>query len=201
MLNRPLIDKKVVLYDDKKNYSKRVLECLEKIEDEFILFFHDMDIVLRYNPEQCEELVELMKENDIDRIDLQYSVGELRDEIPFRGLFLTRNSSYVYNVNPSIWRKSALIDIMSTFDRNYREIEGRDVQEYMKKFNVYRLWAPRKVNAGYFAVTPWFVFLHITHSGGLLPRQNNSLESWIQVIYNGILSSFSFQRQIRTTMH
>jgi hypothetical protein len=201
MLNRPLIDKNVVLYDDKKNYSKRVLECLEKMNDEFILFFHDMDILLRYSPEQCEELVEFMKQHSIDRVDLQYSNGELKDEILFRDIYLTRNSSYVYNVNPSIWRRSALIDIMSTFDRNYREIEGKEVQEYMTKFNVYRLWSPRKVKAGYFNITNWFIFIHITHGGKLLPRQNNNLEPWIQVIYNGILSSFSFQRQVRTTMH
>ncbi len=201
MLDKPIVNERVVLYDDKKNYSKRVLECLEQIDDEFILFFHDMDILLRYFPSECEQLVAFMKEHNIDRVDLQYSMGSLLDPIKFQNLTLTRNNSFVYNVNPSIWRRSALMDIMSTFDYNYRRIEGDDVQAYMRKFNVYRLWSPRKVNAGYYHVTDWFVFLHLTHEGGILPRANNNLEPWLYVIYSGILSSFSFQRSVRSVMH
>lgn len=201
MLDKPIVNERVVLYDDAQKYSKRVLQCLQQIDDEYILFFHDMDILVRYSPSECEELVAFMKQHGIDRVDLQYSMGALRDPIQFRDLTLTRNDSFVYNVNPSIWKRSVLMDIMSTFDYDYRRIEGNDVQSYMTKFNVYRLWSPRKVHAGYYHITDWFVFLHLTHEGGILPRHNNNLEPWLYVIYNGILHSFSFKRQIRTTMH
>jgi hypothetical protein len=203
MLNKPVADAKVVLYDETKNYSKRVLECLEQIEDEYILFLHDMDIVLRYSPIECAELVKLMRNQAIDRVDLQYSLnGDETNMIPFRNVFLAKNSSYVYNVNPSIWKRSAFMDIMKKFDYSYRDIEKNEVQSYMSKFNVYRLWSIKPpIHTGYYPVTDWFVFLHITHQGKLLPKTDNRLEPWLQVIYTGILNSFSFKRQIRTSLY
>ena len=191
----------IVLYDDSQHYSKRVLQGLQQLDAEFVLFYHDMDVLIRYSPHEIEDLTYFMRTSNIDRIDLQYSAKQEKDSIQWKDVTLTRSDSFIYNVNPSIWRRSALMDIMRQFNKSYRQIEDMETQAYCQRFNIFKVWSPQKVHAGYFHTPPFFVFLHLTHGGKLLPAQNNNLEPWIQVIYRGILASFSFRREIRRTLH
>jgi len=192
---------RVVLYDDTLNYSKRVLQGMQQIDAEFVLFFHDMDILLRWSPYDIDSIVDCMRSNNIDRIDLQYSELQEKDSIQWNDITFTRSTHYIYNVNPSIWRRSAFMDIMSRFDKNYRQIEDMETQTYCSQFNIFKVWSLRKIHAGYFHTLPFFVYLHLTHGGQLLPTTLNNLEPWIQCVYRGILASFSFRRKIRNTLH
>jgi len=192
----------VILYDDSLNYSKRLAHCLSQITDEYIIFFHDMDILIKYDQSSIKKLLSLMKEQSLDRIDFQVRKLNERDTIPFEDdIILTRRPHnfvnedlYYYNVNPSIWKTSALLDIMNKFDKGYRDIERVDTQYYVRqKFKIYKLYTPLKINAGYFNTTKLFCFLHITHYGKLLGK-NNELPLWLKVIYKGILESFKITR-------
>jgi hypothetical protein len=197
----PLRFDTVILYDNTLNYSKRVLQGLLQLDSEFILFYHDIDILLRYSPNEVMELVHCMQKSGIDRIDLQYSTLKEEDSIQWKDMYLTRSDSYVYNVNPSIWRRSVLIDIMTQFDKSYRAIEDTEMQLYCQRFNIFKMWSQTKVHAGYFHTTPLFVFLHLTHGGKLPPQDSNTMEKWIETIYRGILVSFTLQREMRKTLH
>jgi hypothetical protein len=197
----PLRFDTVILYDNTLNYSKRVLQGLLQLDSEFILFYHDIDILLRYSPNEVMELVHCMQKSGIDRIDLQYSTLKEEDSIQWKDMYLTRSDSYVYNVNPSIWRRSVLIDIMTQFDKPYRAIEDTEMQLYCQRFNIFKMWSQTKVHAGYFHTTPLFVFLHLTHGGKLPPQDSNTMEKWIETIYRGILVSFTLQREMRKTLH
>ena len=56
-------------------------------------------------------------------------------------LFLIKNTNprhYLYNVNPAIWKRSCLLEILNKFPhKTYRSIELFDVQKYCVKFNIY----------------------------------------------------------------
>jgi hypothetical protein len=192
----------VITYDDSLQYSKRVLQGMTSIREDYVLFLHDMDILVEYTPSRIEELVRFMKENSIDRVDLQYTSEPNNDSYSFQNIKLVRNQNrYAYNVNPSIWKRDVLLSIMSQFDRNYRQIESEDVQVVARQYRIYKLWTPKPIRAGYYTCTDLFVFLHITHEGRLLPTSSNELDPWINVVYRGILASFPFRRQLRMTMH
>lgn len=192
----------VLFYDGSLQYSKRVLQGMNSIQDEYVVFFHDMDILVQYTPSRIEELIFFMKEKSIDRVDLQYTNETNSDTYSFQNVTLVRNQNrFVYNVNPSVWKRDVLLSIMSQFDRNYRQIESEDVQVVARQYRIYKLWVPKPIYAGYYTTTDLFVFLHITHEGRLLPTSSNSLDPWLNIVYRGILSSFPFHRQLRITMH
>lgn len=191
----------VVFYDDSLKYSKRIAQSFSQLSDEYVLFLHDMDVITHCSIPQIERLIEFMKNKSIDRVDLQYTKCIEEESLPFENVTLTRSHDFIYNVNPSIWKRDVLLDIMNKFDKDYRTIENTETQEYCKRFNIYKLWSPKKISAGYFHVTDLFVFIHLTHGGKLLPIRDNNLEPYLNVIYKGIHLSFSFRREIRRTMH
>lgn len=197
----PLWFDTVHLYDERLSYSKRVLAGIQEIDAEFVLFYHDMDVLLRYSPSEISDLAVFMRSSNIDRVDLQFSALQERDSIKWKDLVLTRSDSFIYNVNPSIWRRSVLIDIMTHFDKSYRAIEDIETQAYCLRFNIFKVWSASKIHAGYFHTSPFFVFLHLTHGGKLAPTEANNMDTWIYSIYRGILSTFSFSREIRRTLH
>jgi len=199
--NIPTNFDRVVFYDESLAYSKRVLQCLRQIDSEYIVFFHDMDIITQCSIPQLARCIELMKEKEIDRVDLQFSALIPESAIPFENVMLTKSTSFIYNVNPSIWKRSIFLNILERFDKSYRDIENQETQTYCEQFSFYKLWSPKKIHAGYFHVTDLFVFLHITHGGRMLPLTNNNLEPALQATYVGLNSLGYIRREIRRTLH
>jgi hypothetical protein len=61
-----------ILYDDSFQYAERVLSSIKDIKEEYIFFIHDIDVVLNMDLSYLNELVDIMKKNNIDRIDLKH---------------------------------------------------------------------------------------------------------------------------------
>lgn len=195
----PIHFDRVLLYHEIENYSDRLVECFSQIEDEYVLFAHDMDIPIQFNPARLEELVTMMRDRKIDSVGLQYlKYYDPDDTHPFHDVTLVKNlaDNYRYNVNPTIWKVDVLRKIMMASSKSYRTIECEDTQKLTHQYQMYKLHCAQKVSAGYFHTTPLFIFLHITHHGELLPTTNNNLTEWLAVIYSMILSSFTLRRHI-----
>jgi hypothetical protein len=131
--------------------------------------------------EFIENLKIIIEENEIDRVDLQYyshSSDDIIDMIDFNLKLIKQNNTqhFIYNVNPSIWKLESLIEVMSNFKHDtYRSIEKIEVQNYCKKFNIYKLFSNNFIELGYFNCIFNYQFLHITHGGRLLPKINNGM--------------------------
>lgn len=173
----------VIFYDDSLTYPSRVYSCLEQINDDYILFIHDIDILLNLDIDIIEEFVLFLHKNNYDRVDLKYcdkfnSNSNLikftpkKNNIEYDLMLIEQSnpSNYIYNVNPSIWKKSSFMDILHKFQhKNYRTIEDLDVQEYAKKYKIYKIFSNKKHECGYFICVDFFKFLHISHNGKYLP--------------------------------
>jgi hypothetical protein len=126
---------------------------------------------------------------NIDRVDLKYTdnmnCSMLYDLTAYIGqttLLVKQEDahSYVYNVNPSIWKKSCLLEILNNFPhKTYRNIEDLDVQIFCKQFNIYKLHTATKVSCGHFDCVDFFMYFHISHGGRLVP-----LNETYTTIYN-----------------
>jgi len=211
--------KEIIFYDDELPYASRLLE-LSNLYSEHALIIHDIDIVINRDDSVMEHLLEKMVELDMDRIDLQYqnikrtnnTTGELLDielkptgdtklQIPFDWenhedlrFYLTKQDDvnhYIYNVNPSIWKISTLMEVMTEFkDETYRSIENPPTQEFCKKYNIYKLYGPH-ILCGGMGCLPFFQFIHITHGGKLLPFENSNLDPSLVDTYKSIVNQFS----------
>ena len=62
---------KVFIYDEKLNYTKRILQAVSQIEEEFFVLTQDNDILLNTSIEFLDKLVELMKVHSLDIINLK----------------------------------------------------------------------------------------------------------------------------------
>lgn len=186
---------KVIFYNDNLPYSGRLLSCMPQIDFEYFIFIHDIDILINVDDSIINKLHKFLSINDYDRIDLKHfdildtneiiKIDNLTDPSEWTqvgieemsdGVFLIKQTNpnhYIYNVNPSIWKKESFNELLSTFpNRTYRDIEMFDVQVYCSKFNVFKLFSNKHLLSGYFKTLNLFKFLHISHSGKLLPLNN-----------------------------
>jgi len=184
---------KVVFYNNSDVYAMRIATCLRQIDNEYFILLHDMDILLNTDDTKLEKLLECLKINNLDKIDLKrtaaidtkklYKINDFNnfttwipkkdnEEVDDDSVYLIvvdEPGDFIYNVNPSIWKKTALYDIVNTFqNRSYRDIENIDVQHFCKKFKVLGLHTKKSIDAGYYNCLDLFKYLHITHSGKLL---------------------------------
>jgi hypothetical protein len=162
-------------YLDSDPYATRLLSCFEYINDDYFLFLHDIDIVLNIDFLKIMQFYDFLKFNNYDRVDLKNTFNlnssliiDTGDEVSL--VKAEHPTDYIYNVNPSIWRKSAFVDMLSAFpDKTYRNIEFSDVQQYCTKFNIFKMHSSSHIQCGWFSCLELFKFLHISHSGKLLP--------------------------------
>jgi hypothetical protein len=201
----------IVRYDDNLPYSDRLLNISE-INCEYILFIHDIDILINYSLDFLESCVSKMKEENIHRVDLQYypknsetKVTKLNHQDNVIELIKQENlNQFIYNVNPSIWKLDVFMNIMNKFkNRTYRDIESMDVQEYSSQFNIYKLHFENYLQVGYYNCINEFIFLHISHYGMFLPKENNDLPDNIQKIYENIIEKYliNSNKNFRTVKH
>lgn len=168
----------IVYYSDSEPYATRLLTCLKQIDDEYFLFLHDIDIVLSVDFLKIMQFYDFLKINNYDRVDLKHTFN-LNTSCVINsedGLFLIKSENpqdYIYNVNPSIWKKESFVRMLSAFpNETYRSIEFK-VQEYCQQFNIFKLHSPKPLNCGWFICDSCFKFLHVVHFGKVLPMNPN----------------------------
>ncbi len=90
-----------VIYDDSKKYTDRVLECLDKINDEIILFFHE-DMILYSNPlhEYLAKYYGHISNNNAETIKLLFAGNEAIKSSFDETLF--QNDFSKFSVQPTI---------------------------------------------------------------------------------------------------
>lgn len=179
----------IIKYNDKLPYGSRLLN-LKNIKDDVILFMHETDILIKYDTNILNELKQYIINNNIDKIELQHcawppaktplkqTYNMHNEEIYFNGLCnlykINNPEFFVYNVNPTLWRKESFLNIMTQFKGyNYRQIESKDVQLYTSsKFNCFSLRCDQYVKCAYFTCPIFFQFIHLTHYGQFAQLKN-----------------------------
>ena len=128
-----------ILYENIDVYSKRLYNTLKQIENnhEYIIFTHENNTLFDFiNTELIIKNVDYMREYNIDQLRLYkggvdencnyIKICENIYEIP------TQNS-YIYTVQPTIWKLSTLIKIMNENNYDYRNIE-LNIDPYMLQY-------------------------------------------------------------------
>ena len=227
---------KVFIYDEKLNYTKRILQAVSQIEEEFFVLTQDNDILLNTSIEFLDKLVELMKVHSLDIIDLKNYACMKENTIPDESPLVVNYSysysgplplceknmidltddlkigihskvskfGFVYNVQPKLVRKSAMCDIFNKFDLTYMQAENPEVQEYCKNTKrVAFLSCTNFLSVGYFYITPYYIFIHITNDGKLMPANPIrwgacGMNGQLFGVYCQILQKYKFHREMNT---
>jgi len=151
-INEPsdfFMDKKIqtIIYPQ-DTYANKVKFIISKIDDDYFVWNHDIFLMISINMNLLETLKNIMIQKNIDKISMHgydnytYDIITVNEQID-----IVRNKDFfLYSVGPAIWKKSTLIDVMSTFsNRTYRDIENNDVQDYMNKnYIIYQICANKE---------------------------------------------------------
>jgi hypothetical protein len=167
---------RINLYDDKLTYPKKILSILENINTEYIIFIHDIDIIINFNNTEFLNLMYFVKNYSIDRCifgmvpkntDI-YNIGNISLS-DARRPNITANFLTPYDVGPSIWKVSCLKEALSLVTHcSYREIEYSPIQEFMQNKKVVAFTTSSNYSPKYQIGRPfseYFSFLHLLSGG------------------------------------
>ena len=199
--------KTVIFYDDSLTYGYRLLNSIKQLPYDYFILIHDNDIAIHVDEIKVKSMFDFLRKNNYDRVDFQLAYdfdGDNRNNIDDNELYYikssntdTANKGYPYNVNPSIWKKDTLIDILNNFGfRDYRTIEHPDTQNYAVKFNIFKLYSKRKYHCGYFICLEPFRYIHITHSQKYLNLSSLPSSSYIDIEeeYSKIINKYNLTK-------
>ena len=205
---------KIIYYNETLNYSKRILHCIKEcnITDKFIIFHPDINILVKKNDKYIEKLINMCDKFNIDRLDFncyKYKEDQLNLKIDDSYILIKNDNinDFIYNVGTAIYNLNSFKKLLENFDYSYRIFETtKEVQIYCKNnMNCYYLNNINgiNINCGYYHMTNILLFIHITHDGKLLPKNNNEnkLELFLQEIYDNITENYTFNKKYRDFMH
>lgn len=110
--NNQIYDFIPIYYNDNLNYNKRVAECLNKINDKYILFLHE-DMIL-YNQVDIKNLLEKYKflcENPKFKYFRLIKSGITSCIQIHQNIFEISEQDFCFSITPSIWKKNTLFEI------------------------------------------------------------------------------------------
>jgi hypothetical protein len=121
--NTTFIDCNIQFDGTGKHFSKTMIDALSKINEEYIIFFCDDYLSIgktKWNI--LSELIELVETEGIDFISFSYMPQSKQwnkfnaslPSLPDKNLyFIPDNYMYLYSVQPCIWKKSSLLDVLT----------------------------------------------------------------------------------------
>jgi hypothetical protein len=187
--------RQIIFYEDQMQYGQKLFNTLKQINSDYILFSHEIDILLDKDIKTLNALIEYARFKNIDRINLQPSghngplyTKVLKNEHPSlwedtetfntEDLYLSEQkgiTTYRYNVNPTIVNLKSFIDMVGNFQNtSYRDMEDLPVQQYCEALKVYNLYKNKTEECGYFKCVSEYKFFHITHHRAFVRYDENS---------------------------
>ncbi len=116
-----------LINNEQDPFYKRFLECLERVEEDYILYFQEDHIFYEdVDQGKLEELFKYLQESSLSFIRVLKS-GELGGSLIRENLYsIPSTSPYLFSQQTAIWKKS---DLMA-FTKMYRPCDYRDAEAY-----------------------------------------------------------------------
>jgi hypothetical protein len=184
-----------ILYDDKIPYNKRIAYCLKHIKCEYFIINQESDILVNYSKDTIHKLVDTMKANNIDSIDLKQYESSNKDIKVTDIISITNinNHPFVFNVQPRLWKlTSATRFYSSVSDKTYKTIESPNVQTYLKtNQNTYGIFSKNTIRSTRnFNVLPEYKYIHITGDGKFMNPNKEHIDISIRETYSNIYNKY-----------
>ena len=131
---------KPLIYQEARPYPQRLLACLDRLEQyEFVFFDHeDMFLYAAPDYQRLAKYYELMQLEEFDYIRLIKGGDCLFEPVPTCPTLysLSLKSKWIFSIQPSFWRRAALMDILKVNQKvNIWELEVKS-QKVVKKMGL-----------------------------------------------------------------
>jgi hypothetical protein len=122
-------------YDDSKPFGTKLMSVIEQIETDYVLYFHENDILVDYvDMASLETCYQVMKDKSIDQLRL-YCTGCKPTLVPEQMFPIEKTDFRQFCTRPTIWKRSALLDIATRFKHKHYggdDFEAEEVQTYVR---------------------------------------------------------------------
>ena len=172
---------KYIKYNSSENFSKRLVNILNEITEEYVFIIYDVDIIINIDEKLLNYYIEIMIDNNIDRMSSVVYNGNgviYKNGIGACNLNLPLNSPSNHFIpidcTPAIWNRKSFIKMLFTFpNESYRSLElNNDVINYCKtKLKCYGIQYTPNLKILYnrgLTHCDKISFLHITTQGKFL---------------------------------
>jgi hypothetical protein len=172
---------KYIQYNGSEKFSGRLIPVLKELEEEFVFLIYDVDIVINIDEKALKNYIEIMNENNIDRVccALFNGNGQIhKNEIALCNLNLplkSRTNHFIpADCTSVIWKRISLIEMLKQFpNETYASLElNNDVINYCKtQIKCYGIQYTPNLQILYNRGLTYgdkLSFLHITTKGSLL---------------------------------
>ena len=132
-------DYEAVLYDDDKNYNKRMLQCLQQIKDPIILFTHE-DMPLYSDPDidQLNSYYNHIEKGFADSIKLIFAGWHFKSKTSPFDSSLSKNKLSKFSIQPTLIRTEALAKILKRYpSQNLWKLEQKIEKSWIHPFKEY----------------------------------------------------------------
>lgn len=173
----------IIKYDSNLSYPSRLVSILKNIDSDYILLTHDVDIILNFNILLFNKYLNIVKDNNVDRLSFGVFVGnDIIEQDMLKICKLEKNISVnfltPYDYAPSIYNRIKILDFYENFNtESYKNLEHNELaQSYIiNNLNCYGIQKNENLKLIYhrgFVYTSDFNFLHITISGNFMNEEN-----------------------------
>ena len=126
-------------YEEELSYPIRLINILSNIDSELIVLDHeDMILYKKANIEIINDSLSLLYEKELDSIGFIKNINAKYNNINKNQFIqiIDRKSDWIFSIQPSIWRKESLQNILKmNLSSNIWQIETRS-QEIVKKLGI-----------------------------------------------------------------
>ena len=126
-------------YDDQINYPQRILSILSNIDSEYIVLDHeDMFLYEKANIDKINEALDLILNKSLDSIRFIKNINAKYTSISENHSVekINNNSEWIFSIQPSVWRKDSLIEILKkNLSVNIWELEYKS-QKVVKELGI-----------------------------------------------------------------
>lgn len=171
ILNKLYHFDEIYYYEDNWSYPKRMEVALKNIKENYVLVFHDNNILVDFTDiESFQYIEQWIYQNQPDQLRLHAGASETPGNHIYKDIYqMLPTDIYKYSVYPTIWKKVSLQNIFNTFpNKHYRDIENDETQQYILTMKNYYIWnleksPPRGCGS---EVTPHVIkYLHVILRG------------------------------------
>jgi hypothetical protein len=132
----------IFYYKPDMSYGNRMKETLSAIKQNYVLIFHENNILIdTTDSEEFHKIEEILYRDAPDQLRLHAGPANVPG-IHIEGdvYKMVQNDPYKFSVYPTIWKKTSIIKLFETFhDKSYRDIEGA-THYYTMQLTNYYIW-------------------------------------------------------------
>lgn len=118
---------KYIKYDSSLLFTDRLVPILQQLHEEYVFIIYDVDIIINIDEDALQTYIEIMKEDNIDRLNIavfdgfsqKYCKKNIWGLCDLNSILKQKSNHFIpIDCNPTIWNRLSFINLLKQFPNN-----------------------------------------------------------------------------------